>query len=179
MLIDLLKQAALEAGATAVGVTPVSEITFDPAFRDMCAANSCGKYGKCYMCPPDVGDINDLINEAKSYKDAFVFQYIAALEDSFDIEGMHEAKERFRAISFVLRDAISEHKDHALLLGAGGCGVCEECNKPKGLPCKAPDLATPSLEAYGVHVSKLAPLAGMKYINGPDTVTYFGAVLLK
>ena len=74
MLIDLLKKTALEAGASAVGVTPVSEITFDTAFRDMCAANSCGKYGKCYMCPPDVGDINDLINEAKSYKDAFVFQ---------------------------------------------------------------------------------------------------------
>jgi hypothetical protein len=35
----------------------------------------------------------------------------------------------------------------------------------------------PSLEAYGVNVSKLAASAGMKYINGQNTVTYFGAVL--
>ena len=34
-----------------------------------------------------------------------------------------------------------------------------------------------SLEAYGIHVSKLAETAGMKYINGQNTVTYFGAVL--
>ena len=34
-----------------------------------------------------------------------------------------------------------------------------------------------SLEAYGIHVSKMAEAAGMKYINGQDTVTYFGAVL--
>ena len=28
-----------------------------------------------------------------------------------------------------------------------------------------------------MNVSRLAELAGMKYINGQDTVTYFGAVL--
>ena len=34
-----------------------------------------------------------------------------------------------------------------------------------------------SLEAYGIHVSKLAKAADMKYINGQNTVTYFGGVL--
>jgi hypothetical protein len=34
-----------------------------------------------------------------------------------------------------------------------------------------------SLEAYGIFVAKLAEKAGMKYINGVNTVTYFGAVL--
>ena len=36
-----------------------------------------------------------------------------------------------------------------------------------------------SLETYGIAVSELAALAGMNYINGSDTVTYFGAVLYK
>ena len=40
-----------------------------------------------------------------------------------------------------------------------------------------PEEAVASLETYGGNVSKLAPAAGMKYINGKDTVTYFGAVL--
>ena len=35
------------------------------------------------------------------------------------------------------------------------------------------------LEAYGINVSKLAEVAGMNYINGKDTVTYFGAILFK
>ncbi|MFR9235458.1 MAG: DUF2284 domain-containing protein [Eisenbergiella massiliensis] len=33
-----------------------------------------------------------------------------------------------------------------------------------------------SLEAYGINVSTLAAQCGMRYINGKDTVTYFGAV---
>jgi len=40
-----------------------------------------------------------------------------------------------------------------------------------------PDRAMPSLEAYGINVSLLAKTSGMKYINGANTVTYFGAVL--
>ena len=39
------------------------------------------------------------------------------------------------------------------------------------------DRACASLEAYGVSVSQLAELSGMRYINGENTVTYFGAVL--
>jgi len=35
----------------------------------------------------------------------------------------------------------------------------------------------PSLETYGINVSRLAPAVGMKYVNGVNTVTYFGAVL--
>ena len=36
-----------------------------------------------------------------------------------------------------------------------------------------------SLEAYGVNVSELASASGMKYINGQNTVTYFGAVFFQ
>ena len=64
-----------------------------------------------------------------------------------------------------------------LHLGAGGCGVCERCAKQTGEPCRFPHLALASLEAYGVNVSQLAQAANMKYINGQNTVTYFGAVL--
>ncbi|MBQ6947214.1 MAG: DUF2284 domain-containing protein [Clostridia bacterium] len=172
--------AALEAGACNAAMIAVKDMVFDTAFRDMCAANACGVYGKCHMCPPDVGDINDLIAEAKSYRNALVFQYIGRLEDSFDIEGMKESKDKLRTITFALRDRlIADGEADCLLLGAGGCGVCERCSKLDDQPCKAPHLAIPSLEAYGVNVSKLAAAAGMKYINGVNTVTYFGAILMK
>ena len=64
-----------------------------------------------------------------------------------------------------------------LHLGAGGCGVCDKCAQQDGLPCRFPELATPSLEAYGVNVSNLAKVVDMKYTNGQNTVTYFGMVL--
>jgi predicted metal-binding protein len=63
------------------------------------------------------------------------------------------------------------------MLGAGGCRVCPVCAKKTDEPCRHPELAMSSLETYGINVSKLAASAGMKYINGKDTVTYFGAVL--
>ena len=44
-------------------------------------------------------------------------------------------------------------------------------------PCRHPELAMPSLETYGINVSELAASSGMKYINGQNTVTYFGALL--
>ena len=54
--------------------------------------------------------------------------------------------------------------------------LCEQA-KADGLPCRFPQKAIPSLEAHGIHVSKLAEACGMRYINGQNTVTYFGAVL--
>ena len=67
--------------------------------------------------------------------------------------------------------------ERVLHLGSGGCGVCKVCGKVDGTPCRFTDLATASLEAYGINVSALAKAGGMKYINGQNTVTYFGAVL--
>ena len=34
-----------------------------------------------------------------------------------------------------------------------------------------------SLEGYGIFVSELANQAGVKYNNGPCTVTFFGALI--
>ena len=66
-----------------------------------------------------------------------------------------------------------------LFMGAGGCRICKRCAKLDNEPCRFPEEAMSSLEAYGANVSALARSAGMKYINGVDTVTYFGAVFLK
>ena len=167
-----------ELGAYKAEIIRTSDIVLDRAFRDMCASNACGMYGKCYMCPPDVGDIDQLIASVGEYDYALVYQTVSVLEDSYDYEGMVEARKRTADIAKALRKCFEEIcAGRVLHLGAGGCGVCETCAKREGLPCRAPELAMPSLEAYGVNVSELAKASGMKYINGQDTVTYFGAVL--
>lgn len=177
-LFASLTNRALTMGATRASVIDTERIVLDPVFREMCASNACGTYGKCWMCPPDVGNIEDLMKQVSSYRYALVYQTVSELEDSFDVEGMFEARKNVSQVAQKLRGAFAIPEISAVLhLTVGGCGVCEVCAKRTGEPCRAPELAMASLEAYGVNVSKLAEAAGMKYINGKDTVTYFGAVL--
>ena len=130
------------------------------------------------MCPPDIGDIDSLIAELGKYDHALVYQTVTALEDSFDFEGMTEARRKMTPIALALRDVFADRGITKVLhLGAGGCGLCPVCGKASGEACRFPELAMPSLESHGVNVSKLAEAADMKYINGQNTVTHFGTVL--
>ena len=171
-------EKVIDLGAFKASVISASDIKTDKMFRDLCEANACGMYGKCYMCPPDIGDIEVLMAKLRDYSTALVYQTVTALEDSFDFEGMTEARIEANRIAQKLRTVFDEVGiTNVLHLSAGSCGICQTCAKRTGEPCRCPDLAMASLEAYGINVNELAKTAGMKYINGKDTVTYFGAVL--
>lgn len=177
-LFSRMTELALSLGAYRAAVIPVEAVETDASFRDLCAANMCGNYGRNWMCPPDAGDIRELMAALRTYGYALVYQTVSELEDSYDFEGMMEAGARHNRLMATLRERLSaEALPRVLHLGAGGCRMCEVCGKRTGEPCRHPDLAVASLETYGVNVSRLAPAAGMKYINGQNTVTYFGAVL--
>jgi predicted metal-binding protein len=174
---DRLPQLAIDLGASKAKVVEVKYIPFNPEFRKMCEMNACGKFGKSWMCPPDIGDVNDLIREAKRFTYALVYQTISSLEDSFDIEGMLAAGEKQNNLAAKIKEHTAPFAFKEILhLGAGGCRVCPKCAKADNVPCRFPDQAMSSLEAYGIAVSELAPLAEMKYINGNNTVTFFGAL---
>lgn len=177
-LFDQIIKASLERGAYRSAVISTDAIVLDKAFRKMCEANACGAFGRCYMCPPDVGDADILMAEVGEYDYALVYQTVSELEDSFDFEGMVEAKKKSYPLAQSLRAVFADMEiKNVLHLCTGGCGVCESCSKQSGEPCRFPEKAMPSLEAYCINVSELARAAGMKYINGQNTVTYFGAVL--
>lgn len=177
-IFERLSDAVLNLGAYKAAVINAEDIPLERAFRDMCASNVCGLYGKCYMCPPDVGDIDTLMSDIRKYDYALVYQTVSELEDSFDFEGMIKAKKQTYPLSQKLRTVFDEaNVTHTLHLGAGGCGVCDTCAKKTNEPCRYPQYAMASLEAYGINVSQLAKTADMKYVNGQNTVTYFGAVL--
>lgn len=171
---------ALRLGAYKAAVISVNRIHFDRSFRSLCESNACGNFGMCWMCPPDAGDIDELIAEAKTFQKALVYQTVGKLEDSFDINGMLEAGEQQNQLAQKISDQFSSLPfEKTLHLGAGGCRVCPVCAKRTGEPCRFPDRAMASLETYGVAVSELAESCGMKYINGQNTVTYFGAFLYR
>ena len=175
---EKLIQIALDCGATQAAVVRQENIVLNAEFRAMCEANRCGAYGKCYMCPPDVGPIDELMARIREYEKGLMYQTIYPLEDSFDIEGMGEAKRAFTRVSQRLLDALQPVLgDRALHLSGGGCGLCETCAKATDEPCRHPERALASLESYGMDVYQTTRSTGMKYINGANTVTYFGMVL--
>lgn len=168
----------LALGATRAAFVTVDQIAFEPSYRTLCEQNACGMYGTNWMCPPDIGEIDTLIAQAKQYRQALVYQRVDVLEDSYDMEGMLRAGKKMNDLVQRVREALHPILgEDALYLGAGGCRLCDVCARRNDAPCRHPELAVASMEAYGVDVSRLAPLAGMRYINGENTVTYFAAVL--
>lgn len=175
---QLLTDLALDAGASKAVVIPAQGIVLSAAFRDICKSNICGMYGRCWMCPPDVGEIEVLMDEVRKYGHGLLYQTISPIEDSFDIEGMQEAAKRHVHVGHRLEAFLMLPLDKHLHLSCGGCRVCERCAKLDGLPCRDPERAMPSMESYGIDVYNTCKPTELKYINGQNTVTYFGVVLL-
>ncbi|MBQ4110035.1 MAG: DUF2284 domain-containing protein [Clostridia bacterium] len=157
---------------------PVSQIPFEPSLISLCEMNTCGNYKRCYTCPPYVGKTEELVAKAKSYDEIIVFQKIYRLEDSFDIEGMSNGMKDFKKLVEDVSEICRKNLDNYILLSAGGCRVCERCGAIDNIPCRFPDKAYPSLESYSIQVSSLAKECGINYINGQNTVTYFGGILV-
>ncbi len=175
--IELIR-AAQGLGAGQAAVISRGQIVSSPEFREACRANSCGMYGRCWMCPPDIGEIEELIEQLNKYDYALLYQTVFQLEDSFDVEGMMESAVRHCEISREIgRRLEAKLPGGSLHLIAGGCRYCKKCAKADGLPCRFPNEALSSLEAYGIDVFHTAKNAGLSYINGQDTVTFFSMIL--
>ena len=155
-----------------------ADIPLSVEVRRMCEANRCGLYGKNWCCPPGVGDWEALRDEYRAMSAAVVFTTKHDLEDSFDIEGMTAAKEAHRALDARVAERLHEAGIPHVLLGAGGCTLCKTCTYPDA-PCRHPDRVIRPMEGCGIDVVSLSRIAGVKYNNGADTVTYFSLILFR
>ncbi|MGI6174704.1 MAG: DUF2284 domain-containing protein [Christensenellales bacterium] len=178
-IADRLMEQVRQLGADHTALVDIDRIPFDAGLRKACELNYCGGYGKNWMCPPHAGEVNELISQAKRYNAGIVFQKVYAVEDSFDIEGMTEAMQHFRGMTNEIASLAKGELSSLLVLSAGQCCNCARCAVLDDLPCVDVENAYSSLECYGMHVSDLARICGMKYINGENTVTYFGILLTK
>lgn len=178
---EALKSECMTLKANHVAMIDVSEIVFRRELRDMCKSNTCGRYGTNWACPPAIGEFEEAKNEVEKYSKALVIQTVYQLEDSFDFEGMLEAKKEhkkiFNSISKRFDAIYPEHKK--LSLGAGGCEYCEKCTYLENKPCKFPEQLIAPIEGYGIDVTALANVSGIAYNSGVNTVSYFSTVLFQ
>lgn len=155
----------------------LSQIKITKEVRDRCVDNYCGFYGKNYMCPPNVGDLDHYRQLIRSYQKGLVFSKAYPVKNRYDYQTMVEAGLAFREeIQQLNRQAKADQKN-CLFFSAGTCGICETCAILTDEVCRFPEDAIPSLEAAGIDVVQLARDLEMKYNNGADKVTYFGLVL--
>jgi predicted metal-binding protein len=165
-------EEALQGRAHETAALATAVLIFSEAVRKACEYNSCGNYNKCWTCPPGIGSLEETSGKILAYQNAFIFTTKGDLEDSFDIEGMNRAKEVHDQLTGEMRDRFGGEYP---VYGAGGCHYCETCAYPE--PCRFPKKALYSIEAAGINVMDLSKAAGINYINGQNTVTYFSMIL--
>jgi len=161
-----------ELGITEFGFISTEEIVFSPEVRQLCEGNLCRSYGKTWACPPAVGTYEECRQTLLGYRRAMVFAARYPLEDSFDLEGMQAGHREFKAVCDRLYERLEKP---FLLLSNEGCHRCAACTYPNA-PCRFPERLFPSLEGYGMLVNRLAQSAGIPYVGGANTVSYFGMV---
>ena len=175
---ESLISQVLSCGATKATLLSQDEIVLSSEFRKICEGNGCGSYGRCWACPPYCGDIETLMAKVRSFPHAIWFQTVGQIEDSFDFEGMTEVgRQHAEVCQAVKKSVLPEIPVKTFLLGAGGCHLCETCAKRTDEPCRHPEDVIISLEGCGVDVYNTTKPTALKYINGANTVTYFGMLL--
>lgn len=159
------------------GFTTTDQLVFSKGVRDLCEMNSCGHYGKTWACPPGVGTLEECISKIQSFRHVFVFTTRHDLEDSYDFEGMMAGKEEHDKICETVTDYFKTLiPGNMLILSGESCSRCSQCTYPDA-PCRFPDKLAPSVESYGVEVNRLAKTVNVNYINGANTVTFFGCIV--
>lgn len=175
-----LQHIAVVAGATDALVIPSSSLVVNPVFRELCEANTCGKYDACWVCPPNLPSPDATIEELRSYDCVLWYQSVHALEDSFDIEGMQAAARNHALLSHHIEQKLEGRFPQGHLhLSCGGCHLCDSCAKLHDEACRHPGQSLPALEGYCVDVYQTTRETSLRYNAGPNTVTYFGAYLVK
>ena len=168
---------ALNAGAYKATILGREQIVLSDTFREICRTGGCGAYGRCWVCPPYIGEIHDLMEKVRAFPKALWYQSVGEIEDSFDFEGMMAAGRAHAQLSQRIQGTLPPGE--YLHLSCGGCHLCDKCAAQEGQPCRFPEKALHPVEGYGVDVYQTTKETELKYINGQNTVTYFGMVLFK
>ena len=165
-------EQALKGQVFEYAVISTGDINFSHELLKSCESNVCGKYNKSWTCPPAIEPLEKQKEKITAYSSAFVFTTKFDLEDSFDYEGMLEAKDRHHRLTSEMHERFGKTNP---VYGAGACNECNACAYPD--PCRFPEKAYLAVEAVGINVTELSRAGGIRYNNGPNTVTYFSIIL--
>lgn len=166
---------AFECGFTHCCDIDIKTLVPQQFVRDSCAEGRCGAYGRNWTCPPAVGTLEECGARMQSYGSGLLLQTVARLEKTIDSRGYAAAEKHHNESLARFAELLRTEYPDALILGAGGCRICGKCVYPE--PCRFPDRAISSMEAYGLFVTKVCRDNGLEYYYGEKTISYTACVL--
>lgn len=174
--MKICDMAVNQYGFSHAGGLQVETIHMLPEIREMCAVNRCGMYGKTWTCPPAIGGPEEMQTRIRGYTGGILVQTTGDLEDDFDYESMKDTEAKHQRNFQKLCGDLKKKFPEILPMAAGACTACSKCTYPDQ-PCRFPDRAYPSMEAYGIFVSQLCADNGIAYYYGPRTMTFVSCIL--
>jgi len=175
---ESLVKKAIECGMTQGKALNMGALVFMPEVRDMCSADRCRSYGKNWCCPPACGTLEEASERIKGYSSGIILQTVGNMEDEFDYETIEDTAKRHKSGFAAFVKELKKDFTDILPMGAGTCTICKECTYPDA-PCRNPDDAIISMEAYGLWVSRVCEMSDIPYNNGKNTITYTSCCLFK
>jgi predicted metal-binding protein len=132
------------------------------------------------MCPPYVGELDELRAKLGGYRRGLLLRYTNALDVPVQREAVEKTKVDFHKKILQVEDFLREQGFKELWgMSGGSCGLCRECGAKTGKPCPFPDEARMSIEAVGVDVLGMLEKLGQDNQFHPDKLTWTGCVLFK
>lgn len=169
-------EKALELGFEHAALLDPATLVPRQDVRDMCAQDKCGAYGKNWTCPPHCGSLRSCSERLQRYSRGILLQTVGQLSKTIDTKGYRRAEQLHLQRFERFCDWIRKDYPQSLCLGTGGCRICGKCAYPE--PCRFPDKAHASMEAYGLFVTQVCRDNAIPYHHGEKTVTYTACILL-
>jgi len=179
---DILKQLqndAIQLGATAAKLIPISSVVIDERVRLKCLVPLCGKYSQNLMCPPNLPRVEEFRRVIKKYSSALFVQLAYEKRGAVSKAVARRNGLRLHHIIHELeRKAFSSGFPLAAGLIGGSCKLCRKCVGP-GNPCRHPLMARPSMEGLGIDVIQTAKKIGFPFdFSSGHSLFWNGLVLI-
>ena len=90
--ITTIIELAIKQGFSQAAPLNCSTIELRPEVRQMCEANTCHMYDRCWSCPPGCGSLEECRQKIAAYRYGILVQTTGQLEDDLDGETMMETE---------------------------------------------------------------------------------------
>ncbi len=133
-----------------------AKVSYMEVVRAMSSQDKFGIYGRpTWASHPALASLDACKARCLSYKNVFVFTTLTNLKSSYDIKGWAEAAHTHELLTKEVAGIFRSDYADALVLAVGACNNCDSCTYPEA-PCRNRDEMLPSIEAYGILVTRLA-----------------------
>lgn len=196
--LTLLKEKALNLGATDAKVIPIDKVVIEDRVRLKCMVG-CPVNGQNLRCPPYTPSVEEFRKIIGDYEFAMIIQLRTSnipkeildnvKNDNIRLQdlNMNELTSNDKVIQNyrnnltllleIEREAFNMGYPFATVFFAGHCRLCPECNVKEG-KCLNPVMSRYSPEAMGINLQKTAENANLNLKFNPEAPTIMAILLI-